>query len=290
MTEHISVSKREVPLWSIKNKEYHFSKPLIMGILNVTPDSFSDGGKYFTSQDAVEKGLSLIDHGADIIDIGGESTRPGAKPVPFLEEMSRVVPIIESLAAQTDSIISIDTQKFEVAQAAVKAGAQIVNDISAGKHDERMLPFIAQSQVGYVMMHMQGIPATMQEYPEYNHVISEIQQFFMERLEAAKSAGIPGSRIVLDPGIGFGKRLEDNLNILANIGHLHTCNRPLLLGASRKSFIGMLDASDPDRRIGGSLAAVIASYIQDVYIFRVHDVAETLQLLDIFTAIQKHSV
>jgi len=276
--------------WLIKGQEYHFDKPMLMGILNVTPDSFSDGGKYSEQDSAVHHALQLIEQGSDIIDVGGESSRPGSAPVDVLTEIARVIPVIKAISKKCDTLISIDTQKSEVARAALVAGASIINDVSGGLNDPDMFPLLAESGAGYIMMHMQGIPKTMQNAPQYDNVLNDILNFFKTRLEIARSHFVIESQIVLDPGIGFGKLLDDNLHILANISTLHDLGLPLLLGASRKSFIGMLDGSDVGDRLGGSLAAVIATHEQNVEIFRVHDVHETRQLLELFTAIQKHSV
>jgi len=275
--------------WLIKGQELQLDKPLIMGILNVTPDSFSDGGKFHDPLKALARARKMITEGASIIDVGGESTRPGSKAVSADEEISRVIPIIEQLGKQADTLISIDTQKASVAQAAIEAGAHIINDISAGRNDIEMFDLVKERQVGYILMHMQGNPATMQNAPSYTHVVDDITTFFKERLKQASLSGIDMVRIVLDPGIGFGKTLEDNLTLLGNLEKLQVLARPILLGASRKSFIGMIDNSPADKRLGGSLGAVVSAYRQGVKLFRVHDVAETRQVLDIFTAIQKHS-
>ena len=275
--------------WLIKGQELHLDTPLIMGILNVTPDSFSDGGQFIDPSKAVSRAREMLAQGADIIDVGGESTRPGSLPVESMEEISRVVPVISKLASQTDAIISIDTQKSKVAKAALDAGAHIVNDVSAGESDSEMFNLVAESEAGYILMHMQGKPETMQDAPIYSEVLTVVKEYFMERLQVAGQAGIDIKQIVLDPGIGFGKTLSDNLRLMGNIGSIGNLMRPLLLGASRKSFIGMIDNSAVDKRIGGSLAAVLSAYQQGVRLFRVHDVSETRQVLDIFTAIQKHS-
>ncbi|MCF7825371.1 MAG: dihydropteroate synthase [Candidatus Marinimicrobia bacterium] len=275
--------------WLIKGQELQLDKPLIMGILNVTPDSFHDGGQFYDPLKALARAREMIAEGAAIIDVGGESTRPGSQAVSADEEISRILPIIEQLASQTDTLISIDTQKASVAQAAIEAGAHIINDVSAGRNSIEMFDLVKGSQVGYILMHMQGNPATMQNAPSYINVLEDVTRFFKERLKQASLAGIDMVRIVLDPGIGFGKTLEDNLTLLGNLKKLQVLARPLLLGASRKSFIGMIDNSTSDKRLGGSLAAVVSAYRQGVKLFRVHDVAETRQVLDIFTAIQKHS-
>lgn len=275
--------------WLVKGQELHLDRPLLMGILNVTSDSFSDGGQYSESDRAISRAQEMLSQGAAIIDVGGESSRPGSLPVGAEEETSRVVPVIKELALRTDAIISVDTQKADVARAAMDAGAHIVNDISAGLNDPQMLDLVASSQMGIIMMHMQGTPQTMQVSPRYDDVLAEVAAFFEDRLRVATTKGIEQDRILLDPGIGFGKTLEDNLKLMGNLEKLNQAGRPLLLGASRKSFIGMLDDSGVDHRLGGSLAAVVTAYIQGVRLFRVHDVAETRQVLDIFTAIQMHS-
>ncbi|MBC8376356.1 MAG: dihydropteroate synthase [FCB group bacterium] len=289
MTEDIVSYEIGQNKWLIKGQELHLDTPLIMGILNVTPDSFSDGGQFIDPSKAVSRARQMLAEGADIIDVGGESTRPGSLPVASVEEITRVVPVIAELASQTDTIISIDTQKSSVAKAALDAGAHIVNDVSAGGSDLDMFELIGKRKAGYILMHMQGKPETMQDTPVYGDVLDDIKAYFMERLQAAANAGIDTKQIVLDPGIGFGKTLSDNLRLMGNMHSLGELMRPLLLGASRKSFIGMIDNSTIDKRIGGSLAAVISAYTQGVRLFRVHDVAETRQVLDIFTAIQKHS-
>lgn len=275
--------------WLIKGQELHVDTPLIVGILNVTPDSFSDGGKFVDPSMAVEKALEMFSTGANIIDIGGESTRPGSKAVTAEEEISRVIPVIEKLASQSEALISIDTQKSAVASAALAAGAHIVNDVSGGTNDVAMFELVKETRAGFILMHMLGTPETMQHAPVYDKVLEDVKHFFSERVHAATNSGIDMGQIILDPGIGFGKTLTDNLTLMGNLQVLNELGRPLLLGASRKSFIGLIDNSTPDQRLGGSLAAVIAAYQQDVRLFRVHDVVETRQVLDIFTAIQKHS-
>jgi len=230
----------------------------------------------------------MVQAGATIIDVGGESTRPGSALVSLDEELKRVIPIIRKLSTDIDCLISIDTQKSEVAEAAILNGAHIINDVSAGRSDASMMNVASKTRAIYVMMHMQGTPESMQEAPHYGNVVSEIKEFFRKQIEHAVSQGINRSQIVLDPGIGFGKTLENNLEILANIQEFHSLGCPLLLGASRKSFIDMLHRSGSSERIGGSLAAVLSAYRQNVQIYRVHDVFETAQALNIFTAIQKH--
>ncbi len=290
MTSRKSYSAGSGIAWQITGQEFHLDDPLLMGILNVTPDSFSDGGDYLKPEKAIDHGLLLLSQGAHIIDVGGESTRPGSIPVDAKTEISRVIPVIKGVLKSTDALISIDTQKTEVAQAALQAGARIINDVSGGHHDPAMLPLVAESGAGFVMMHMQGTPETMQNNPRYKNILTDIIDYFKSQVESAQVYGIDRDQLVIDPGIGFGKTLDDNLHIQGRIEALHELGLPILLGASRKSFIGGIDSSSSENRLGGSLAAVLAGYLQNVKIFRVHDVYETRQLLEVFTAIQKHSV
>jgi len=276
--------------WHFLDRVLHFEKPIVMGILNVTPDSFSDGGEFYSIDKAASHAHQMLANGATIIDVGGESTRPGSQSVSVEEEIRRVIPMVKELSANHTCLISVDTQKAEVAQLAIDSGAHIINDISAGTTDKKMLSVISSTGAGFIMMHMQGLPQTMQDNPHYGNVLTEINTFFTSRLETAQRAGILESQIVLDPGIGFGKRLDHNLNIMNNMGAFHIHGRPVLLGASRKSFINLITPSAAADRLGGSIAAVLASALTDVEIFRVHDVPETLQALDIFTAIRNHSV
>ncbi len=268
-------------------------RPSIMAVLNVTPDSFSDGGKYLEPAAAVRRAKELIAQGADVLDVGGESTRPGADPVSEEEELRRVVPVIRAIAQATRAPISIDTMKSGVARAAVEAGARIVNDVSAGLADPRMLPTVAELRAGtegadlhVVLMHRQGDPKTMQVAPIYDDPVEEVKQHLLERAEAALAAGIPKDRIALDPGIGFGKRLPHNLALLGRLGELRSLGYPVLVGASRKSFIGHITGAEderdwlaeerrgePSERIGGTAAAVVFAAREGVEILRVHDVA-----------------
>jgi dihydropteroate synthase len=274
----------------IKDRELDLERPLIMGILNVTPDSFSDGGHFNNPEIAVARALEMLEQGATIIDVGGESTRPGSLPVSGEEEIARTIPVIEGIVAKSDAIVSIDTQKSVVAAAALEAGAHIINDVSGGINDQAMFEVLRTSHAGYILMHMQGKPETMQVAPRYDNVLLEVEEYFAQRINHASSLGIDIDRIVFDPGIGFGKTLEDNLTLLGNLQKINTRGRPILIGASRKSFIGMVDGSAADKRLAGSLASVLSAFIQGIRIFRVHDVEETRQVLDIFSAIQKHSV
>lgn len=256
-------------------------KTYIMGILNTTPDSFSDGGQYLDPALALDRALEMIDQGADIIDIGGESTRPkgpygeGAADISVEEELRRTVPIIKKLAAQTNIPISIDTTKSEVAQKALDAGADIVNDISALRFDAKMATVVAKYNVPVVLMHMQGTPKTMQQNPTYKDVIGEIQSFFASQIELAYNNGIHHSNIILDPGFGFGKRFEHNITILAQLQEFQALNCPILAGPSRKQFTGPDLA--PPKRVPGTIAAVSQCILAGAHIVRVHDVFETHQ-------------
>ena len=269
------------------------ARPSFMAVLNVTPDSFSDGGKYLDPERAVRRAKELIAQGADVLDVGGESTRPGADPVPEEEELRRVVPVIRAISAVTQAPISIDTMKSSVARAAVEAGARIVNDVSAGLADPRMLGTVAELRAGsaavdvhVVLMHRQGDPKTMQVAPTYDDPVEEVKQHLLGRAEAAMAAGIPRDRIALDPGVGFGKRLPHNLALLKRLGELRSLGYPVLVGASRKSFIGHITGAEDERdwlaqerrdtpsdRVGGTAAAVVVAAQQGVEILRVHDVA-----------------
>ena len=243
-----------------------------MGVVNVTPDSFSDGGAYFDAARAVDRGLELASEGADIIDVGGESTRPGSRPVPEAEEIRRVVPVIEALRQRTPALLSVDTTKSAVARAALDAGADIVNDTSAFRFDPAMPGVVARSGAGVVLMHMQGTPLTMQRSPRYDDLIGEISDFLAERIRVAGAAGIPGERIVVDPGIGFGKSFGHNLEILRRQGSFHGLGRPLLLGFSRKAFLGKILGLPPEERLEATIAAAVLSVERGAHILRVHDV------------------
>lgn len=243
-----------------------------MGVLNVTPDSFSDGGRYFDAARAVKHGREMLAAGADIIDIGGESTRPGAPPVSEAEELRRVLPVIEGLR---DATVSVDTTKAGVAERALEAGARIVNDISALRFDDRMAAVVRDSGAGLVLMHLQGTPATMQEAPRYDDVVAEVAGFLAERIRSATAAGIEKSQIAVDPGIGFGKTVAHNLELLANLDAFVALGCPVLVGTSRKSFIGkVLDRPDAGSRQWGTAATVAWAVAHGARIVRVHDVAE----------------
>lgn len=261
------------------------SRTLIMGILNVTPDSFADGGRYFEPGQAVERALLMAEEGADIIDVGGESSRPagtygaGAQPVSADEEIRRTAPVIEEIAARTNLIISIDTAKASVAQSALRLGASIVNDISAMRFDPLMGATIAQSDAAVVLMHMKGTPLTMQIKPVYDNLIREILDFLEERRTAAIEAGIDPGRILIDPGLGFGKQNAHNFEILARLEEFHDLGCPLMIGPSRKKFTGAALDLPPEARLHGTLAAVVFSAAAGAHVVRVHDVGAAVQAL-----------
>jgi dihydropteroate synthase len=270
---------RELPL---------FERTLVMGIVNVTPDSFSDGGMFEDAEAAVKHGLQLFEEGADVLDVGGESTRPGADPVPGDEERRRVLPVIEGLRRDApEAVLSVDTRKAAVARDALSAGAVVVNDIGAGT-DPEMFEVVASATAGMVLMHMRGEPKTMQADPRYDDVVSDVRGFLAERVEAAVAAGIGRSRLCVDPGIGFGKNLEHNLALLRSIGSLRELGVPILAGVSRKRFIGELSGSDdPAGRLEGSVVAAVWCASQGVEMVRVHDVAPTVRALRVVDAIAR---
>jgi dihydropteroate synthase len=262
-------------------------RTLVMGILNVTPDSFSDAGKFFTDRAAIDRGAEMIDQGADVVDVGGESTRPGSDPVPADEELRRVLPVIEQLAKHRATVpISIDTRKAEVAAAALEAGASIVNDVSAGS-DPEMFDLAREHRAGIVLMHMKGDPKTMQAAPTYEDVVGEVHEYLRERIEAAEFAGIEPDRIVVDPGIGFGKDLDHNLALLHRIDAFLDLGRPVLVGPSRKRFIGTLLDLPEDERVEGTAAAVAWSVSRGAHLLRVHDVLEIVRVVRVIDAIAR---
>jgi dihydropteroate synthase len=256
----------------------------LMGVVNVTPDSFSDGGLYLDPGAAVAHGRELAAAGAEILDVGGESTRPGAEAVPEEEELRRVVPVIKGLVA-TRSQISIDTSKAAVAAAALEAGAEVVNDVTALRGDSGMAALCAERDAIVVLMHMRGRPRTMQDDPRYEDVVAEVKAFLAERLAAATAAGIAEERVWLDPGIGFGKTAAHNLELLRRLGELRDIGRPLVIGTSRKSFIGKVDGSAAGERLGGTIASSVLAAAEGAEVLRVHDVAEVRQALTVATAI-----
>lgn len=271
-------------------------RPLVMGILNVTPDSFSDGGAHAEPAAAVRRAETMLAEGADLLDIGPESTRPGAQPVPAGEQIRRALPVIERIrAAHPDVVLSLDTRSYEVARAGLDAGVDIINDISALRDEPELAGLIAERGAGVVLMHMQGTPETMQRDPQYHDVVAEVAAFLAVRAKAAESAGIVPERIILDPGIGFGKTVAHNLQLLARLETFVELGYPALLGASRKGFIGKVsragradaatDSGKAANRLGGSLACAARAYAAGAAFVRVHDVAATVQMLDVLAAI-----
>ncbi len=256
----------------------------LMGVVNVTPDSFSDGGLYLDPAAAVAHGRELVAAGAEILDVGGESTRPGAEPVGAEEELRRVVPVIRGLR-ELGCGISVDTSKAPVAAAAIEAGATIVNDVTALRGDPEMAALCAGRGATVVLMHMLGEPRTMQDDPRYEDVVAEVKGFLAERLEAAVAAGIAAEDVWLDPGIGFGKTAAHNMELLRRLGELRELGRPLVIGTSRKSFIGRVDGSGPGERLGGTIASSVLAAAEGAEVLRVHDVAEVGQALAVATAI-----
>jgi len=263
------------------------SRTGVMGVLNVTPDSFSDGGQFLDLEAAVRRGMDMAADGADLIDVGGESTRPGSEPVPAQVEMDRVVPVIKRLVAEIDTPLSVDTRKPEVAVAALHAGAVIVNDVSGGR-DPEVLRVVADTGAGMVLMHMLGEPQTMQAEPRYGDVVAEVKAYLAERLEAAAAAGVEPERLCVDPGIGFGKTLDHNLALLRHVDVFAELGRPVLVGPSRKSFIGKLLGADVDDRLEGTAAAVAWVAAHGAHIVRVHDVREMVRVVRVADAIARY--
>ena len=270
-------------LWKIGDEVVDLSKRgMIMGVLNVTPDSFSDGGEFFDPDAAIERGVQIAAEGADIIDIGGESSRPGAEPVSAKAELKRVIPVIEKLRAKIDVLISIDTSKAEVASAALDSGASIINDVTAGRGDKQMLPLTATRNVALVLMHMQGEPRTMQKNPHYGDVVREVTDFFRQQYGRAIECGVDPMRLAFDPGIGFGKTLEHNLALLKDLDQLRVHDRPFVVGVSRKSFLGQLVGSNEmSDRLPPTIAMTSILRARGADIIRVHDVKENVAALRI---------
>jgi dihydropteroate synthase len=255
-----------------------------MGVVNVTPDSFSDGGLFLEADAAIEHGLRLADEGADVLDVGGESTRPGAEPVDAAEELERVLPVVEALAAAGHRV-SIDTTKVEVARAALSAGATIVNDVSAFRFAPEMADLVAQADAGCCLMHMLGEPRTMQVDPRYEDVVSEVKAFLEERLAFAVAEGVPEERVWLDPGIGFGKTVEHNLELLRRLDEIVAVGRPVVVGTSRKSFLGKLTGGRPEgERLPGTIATNVLALERGATVFRVHDVGPVVDALKVAAA------
>jgi len=274
-------------LWKVGGRIVDLSRHgMIMGVLNVTPDSFSDGGEFFSIDKAVARGLEIAAEGARIVDVGGESTQPGAEVVGVEEELRRVIPVIERLQAKIDIFISIDTSKSEVAKAALDAGASIINDVTGGRGDEKMLPLAAKRNAAFIIMHMQGNPETMQVAPHYDDVVSEVADFFLQRYARALECGIDPMAIAFDPGIGFGKTLEHNLELIDRLGALRVQERPLVVGVSRKSFLAKLvGSSDMSDRLAPTVALTSLLRSRGANIIRVHDVKENVDALRVTEAV-----
>jgi dihydropteroate synthase len=274
-------------LWKIGDRIFDLSRQgMIMGVLNVTPDSFSDGGKFFAVDNAVEHGLRMAEEGAYIIDVGGESTRPGSEGVAAEEELRRVIPVIEQLRRESEVVISIDTSKAEVARAAIRAGASIVNDITAGRGDKKMMPLVAETKSGFIIMHMQGSPQTMQIAPQYANLVSEIVEFFRQQYALAIVYNIDPMAIAFDPGIGFGKTLEHNLELLAQLERLRAFDRPIVIGVSRKSFLGkLINSAQMSDRLAPAVALTSLLRARGADVLRVHDVRQHADALKVTDAI-----
>lgn len=277
------ISNKILELVSFLDKRSHTK---IMGVLNITPDSFSDGGLYLRPEDAIKRIEEMIGEGAEIIDIGGESSRPGAEPIGEEEELKRVIPVIDAIKKKKVRF-SIDTYRSKVAQEALKRGAEFVNDISGMRFDKNMVKVVSDYNARVIIMHMKGTPKNMQRNPVYEDVIDEIMNFFAERIVFCEKNGVKRENIILDPGIGFGKRLEDNLKILKNLIEFRSFGTPVMIGASRKSFIKGITGAPVDERLAGSLAAVSEAFLQGIDYVRVHDVKETKQYLDVISAIEE---
>jgi dihydropteroate synthase len=272
-----------IKAWNIRSHKFNWgSRTYIMGILNVTPDSFSDGGRFQTVNAAIDRSIQMVAAGVDIIDIGGESAKPGATPVAERTELERTIPVIEAIRQHPDIReipISIDTTKAAVAEAAIRAGADLVNDVSGGNFDPQMLETVARLQVPYIMMHMRGTPKTMQQMTEYVDIVGEILAYFETQIDRAIVAGIDRSQIIIDPGIGFAKTYQQSIELIRQLDKFQSLELPILVGVSRKSFIGkVLDQPDPDRRLWGTAAACCAAIDRGVDILRVHDVAEMVDV------------
>lgn len=262
----------------------------IMGVLNVTPDSFSDGGLYFQSDKAIKHGLSMAQDGADIIDVGGESTRPYSEKISLQEELDRVIPVIQALSSEIKIPISIDTYRAEVARQALEAGASIINDISALRFDPDMISVAAEAGVPVVLMHMQGSPIDMQKDPTYENLIPEILDFLKDAIDRAVAGGIQKDMIIVDPGIGFGKTFDHNLQIIRGLNQFSVLERPVMLGTSNKAFIGHILNKEPHERDTGSMATVAAGVLNGAHIVRVHNVEKTVETIKIIDAIKRGSV
>lgn len=276
------------PVLLMRGRRLVLDRPLVMGVLNVTPDSFSDGGLYLDPGAAVKHALEMVDEGADLIDIGAESSRPGAEPVSEAEELRRLVPVVQEVCRRVAVPVSVDTTKAVVARQALDAGAAMINDISALEADPAMAGIVAKAGAGLVLMHMQGTPQTMQRAPRYGDIVAEVREFLRRRMQAAVEAGIAADQILLDPGIGFGKNLEQNLILLDRLDAFQSLGRPMLVGASRKAFIGEVLGRRAGDRLLGTAAAVAAAVLRGAGVVRVHDVRAMQDVVRVIDAIQKH--
>lgn len=270
--------------WRHRTGEILLDRTRVMGVLNVTPDSFSDGGRFFEPDAALHRGLEMVDQGADLLDVGGESTRPGSDPVPQEEEWRRIGPVIRDLARKVDVPLSVDTMKPDVAAKAIEAGASIVNDVS-GLHDPAMARVVAANRVGVVAMHMLGNPKTMQEHPRYTDVVGEVRGFLEERVRTLVAAGVAPDAIAIDPGIGFGKTLEHNIALLRHLDRLVALGHPVVVGLSRKSFIERLGGGESGERLSGSIAAATLAVAKGAHVVRAHDVRETVRAMRVADAV-----
>ena len=282
----MAVQKSSLFTWHCGAYQLTLNRPLVMGIVNVTPDSFSDGGRFIQTAAAIAHAKQLVQDGADILDIGGESTRPGAMPVPLEEELRRVIPVIEGLC-DIGVPLSIDTYKPAVMLAAIKAGVSIVNDVRALQEPDA-LEIVANGNLGVCLMHMQGLPQTMQVAPQYTNVLQEVMAFLGARRDAAIAAGIDATRITLDPGFGFGKRVEDNIQLIQQLEALQVLGQPLLVGLSRKSILGAIAGADATQKLHAGIAASVISVMKGAKIVRVHDVKATVDAFKVFNAIEQH--
>lgn len=276
--------------WRIAGRVFRLettAPPILMGVVNTTPDSFSDGGRYVAPESAIAHALRLVDEGAHIIDIGGESTRPGSAPISLAQELARVLPVVESLRKRSDVMISIDTSKAEVARQAIACGAQIVNDVTGLRGDPAMLGVAARCDAGLIVMHMAGVPQTMQIAPEYRDVVAEVATFLESAIERLVSGGIDRERIAIDPGIGFGKTAGHNLALIHHLGQLSALKRPICLGVSRKNFIGQITGRPVDQRTFGTIGAALAGYVRGASILRIHDVAPVRDAVAMARAIEQ---
>lgn len=280
---------QSAPSLLMRGRRLMFDRPMVMGVLNVTPDSFSDGGRYLDPGAAVKHALEMVDEGADLIDIGAESSRPGAEPVPEAEELRRLIPVVQEVCRRVSVPVSVDTTKAAVARAAIDAGAAMVNDISACRADPAMPAVVAETGAGLVLMHMQGTPQTMQQAPCYGSVVDDVRDFLHARMQAAVQAGVAADHILLDPGIGFGKNLDHNLALLAQLDALQSLGRPILVGVSRKAFIGEVLGRRTDDRLMGTAAAVAIAVFRGAGVVRVHDVKAMQDIVRMVYAIQSHA-